>query len=169
MNLYGFAGGDPVNFSDPFGLCPESMRSSDGTCPGGLSIKEWDQVQTAMTHLKDESRGRVSDLVNAGKLHGGKLSLNIWGSTGGRLDRTAGVNINRAYFNRSTQSLASHFDDAPAELANTLAHESQHFEQQRGLGFLGRLASGYYYGTDKNYQRAVEGDAETYAKSQVKP
>ena len=22
MNLYGFAGGDPVNFSDPFGLCP---------------------------------------------------------------------------------------------------------------------------------------------------
>ncbi|HEX6048194.1 MAG TPA: RHS repeat-associated core domain-containing protein [Gemmatimonadaceae bacterium] len=23
LNLYGFAGGDPVNFSDPFGLCPE--------------------------------------------------------------------------------------------------------------------------------------------------
>lgn len=22
LNLYGFAGGDPVNFSDPFGLCP---------------------------------------------------------------------------------------------------------------------------------------------------
>src|SRR3712207_1175808 len=22
MNLYGFAGGDPVNYSDPFGLCP---------------------------------------------------------------------------------------------------------------------------------------------------
>jgi len=22
MNLYGFAAGDPVNFSDPFGLCP---------------------------------------------------------------------------------------------------------------------------------------------------
>ena len=21
LNLYGFAGGDPVNFSDPFGLC----------------------------------------------------------------------------------------------------------------------------------------------------
>ncbi len=27
LNLYGFAGGDPVNFSDPFGLCP--------TCPLG--------------------------------------------------------------------------------------------------------------------------------------
>ncbi len=23
MNLYGFAGGDPVNFDDPFGLCPD--------------------------------------------------------------------------------------------------------------------------------------------------
>lgn len=23
INLYGYAGGDPVNFSDPFGLCPE--------------------------------------------------------------------------------------------------------------------------------------------------
>ena len=23
LNLYGFAGGDPINFSDPFGLCPE--------------------------------------------------------------------------------------------------------------------------------------------------
>jgi len=28
LNLYGFAGGDPVNFSDPFGLCPE--ESEDG-------------------------------------------------------------------------------------------------------------------------------------------
>jgi len=26
MNLYGFAGGDPVNFSDPFGLCPDPSK-----------------------------------------------------------------------------------------------------------------------------------------------
>jgi RHS repeat-associated protein len=25
FNLYGFAGGDPVNFGDPFGLCPEGV------------------------------------------------------------------------------------------------------------------------------------------------
>jgi hypothetical protein len=25
LNLYGFAGGDPVTFSDPFGLCPSQM------------------------------------------------------------------------------------------------------------------------------------------------
>lgn len=25
LNLYGFANGDPVNFSDPFGLCPPEL------------------------------------------------------------------------------------------------------------------------------------------------
>jgi RHS repeat-associated protein len=38
LNSYGFAGDDPVNYDDPFGLCPEGMRQlPDGTCvPGGL-------------------------------------------------------------------------------------------------------------------------------------
>jgi hypothetical protein len=42
VNLYGFAAGDPVNFSDPFGLCPQSA-GGDGTtedfddCPPGSS------------------------------------------------------------------------------------------------------------------------------------
>jgi hypothetical protein len=30
LNLYGFAAGDPVNFSDPFGLCPPE---DDTPCP----------------------------------------------------------------------------------------------------------------------------------------
>jgi len=32
MNLYGFASGDPVNFTDPFGLmqCPPDCDNSDG-------------------------------------------------------------------------------------------------------------------------------------------
>ncbi len=29
LNLYGFAGGDPINFSDPFGLCP-AYAGGDG-------------------------------------------------------------------------------------------------------------------------------------------
>jgi len=31
LNLYGFAGGDPVNFSDPFGLCPFCLSMVDPT------------------------------------------------------------------------------------------------------------------------------------------
>ncbi len=51
MNLYGFAGGDPVNFSDPFGLCPACAAAAllefgvgaqvlpgVGTVLGGIAI-----------------------------------------------------------------------------------------------------------------------------------
>ncbi len=41
MNLYGFAGGDPVSYSDPFGLCPYagSTRNTDlGDCPSDNTI-----------------------------------------------------------------------------------------------------------------------------------
>jgi hypothetical protein len=32
-NLYGFAGGDRVNYSDPFGLCPQGyIEAPNGTC-----------------------------------------------------------------------------------------------------------------------------------------
>lgn len=34
--MYGFAGGDPVNFTDPFGLCPDEDGNDDGRpCPLG--------------------------------------------------------------------------------------------------------------------------------------
>jgi len=29
LNLYGFAGGDPINYSDPFGLCPPEDNEND--------------------------------------------------------------------------------------------------------------------------------------------
>lgn len=29
LNLYGYANGDPVNFSDPFGLCPDSLSTKE--------------------------------------------------------------------------------------------------------------------------------------------
>ena len=38
MNLYGFAGGDPVNFSDPFGLCGEP--NDDNGVAGGDTTKK---------------------------------------------------------------------------------------------------------------------------------
>jgi peptidoglycan LD-endopeptidase CwlK len=34
MNLYGFAGGDPVNFTDPFGLCPECKDHNEKMLKG---------------------------------------------------------------------------------------------------------------------------------------
>jgi RHS repeat-associated protein len=41
MNLYGFASGDPVNFSDPFGLCPMELtgRPCLGPMDGPLTLR----------------------------------------------------------------------------------------------------------------------------------
>jgi len=36
LNLYGFAGGDPVNFSDPFGLCPPKDTFNGPWCRVGF-------------------------------------------------------------------------------------------------------------------------------------
>ena len=36
LNLYGFAGGDPVNFSDPFGLCPPDDTNDGPECKVSL-------------------------------------------------------------------------------------------------------------------------------------
>lgn len=34
LNLYGFANGDPVNYSDPFGLCPSCVGALTGVATG---------------------------------------------------------------------------------------------------------------------------------------
>lgn len=69
MNLYGYANGDPINNSDPFGLCPEKLRDKDGNCPGGLSVREWDRVEyAARNRMAAEAQDRVIDLLFRGKI-----------------------------------------------------------------------------------------------------
>src|SRR6266496_2769482 len=68
LNLYGFAAGDPVNFSDPFGLCPEKMRDKDGRCPGGLTVEQWRRVEYAANNrMQKEARDRVLKLLREGR------------------------------------------------------------------------------------------------------
>ena len=38
LNLYGYAGGDPVNFSDPFGLCPDCILDGIAVAAGIYEI-----------------------------------------------------------------------------------------------------------------------------------
>ena len=38
LNLYGYANGDPVNYSDPFGLCP--MHLTGRPCQNPLGGRE---------------------------------------------------------------------------------------------------------------------------------
>jgi RHS repeat-associated protein len=41
LNSYGFANGDPVSYSDPYGLCPEEMKSMEKKC------FSWNQKQVS--------------------------------------------------------------------------------------------------------------------------
>jgi RHS repeat-associated protein len=49
LNSYGFAAGDPVTFSDPYGLCPAHLVRRSGhperVCPGGLTHGEYYQKE----------------------------------------------------------------------------------------------------------------------------
>ncbi len=49
VNAYGFAGGDPVSYSDPFGLCPEC--NDDGAPDWGSLAKEWLQERAACSQI----------------------------------------------------------------------------------------------------------------------
>jgi RHS repeat-associated protein len=53
MNLYGFGGGDAVNFSDPFGLCPpEWMCKLIGANAGQASSEYWASVAGNSSGIK---------------------------------------------------------------------------------------------------------------------
>lgn len=56
LNLYGFAGGDPVNFSDPFGLKVEFYN--DG------ARKLWEDLRREAT---EASRSKNKDMAKAGR------------------------------------------------------------------------------------------------------
>jgi uncharacterized protein RhaS with RHS repeats len=47
LNLYGFAGGDPINFSDPFGLFPCGLYELPG-CKGPSLFSTSRQVANAL-------------------------------------------------------------------------------------------------------------------------
>ena len=69
LNLYGSAGGDPINFSDPFGLCPKDM-GGDGKsrmlsdCPEGSEGHKRHAEQTASASASDATRLADSEAQN---------------------------------------------------------------------------------------------------------
>jgi hypothetical protein len=65
LNLYGFAGGDPVNFSDPFGLCKQKdqechilvamLRSQRGSA-FSTAAAQYDRLQQGDVHFIAKSQ-----------------------------------------------------------------------------------------------------------------
>jgi hypothetical protein len=72
LSLYGFAAGDPVNFTDPFGLCPECLVSALA------SLKRPYSTGGDIAALKPEARAALFVLANrAGR------NLGVSSTTGG--------------------------------------------------------------------------------------
>ena len=59
LNLYGFGGGDPVNYSDPLGLCPMCVGAVAGVAEGFLIAKLTGQDYTWKDAAVDAALGAV--------------------------------------------------------------------------------------------------------------
>ncbi len=127
LNLYGFAGGDPINFSDPFGLCKEE----DADCHEAVS---------ALRSLQSTS-SRYSSLFGAAadNLEATQRDLEFTELKEGALGQTTygEIRINK--------------DLAPADQLATLMHEAvYHNHKENPIGFPWDIAH-----TSDNYARDV--------------
>jgi RHS repeat-associated protein len=73
INLYGYAAGDPVNFSDPFGLCPLWMRLFTDAC------RKYDGLRPPERAVVDRIGVRRS-----------RTALRIWNEANAEADRLYG-------------------------------------------------------------------------------
>jgi hypothetical protein len=79
MNLYGFGGGDPVNYADPFGLCPPD---DDKPCPAQQMIdagKAW--LHSAMDAVGDFGNSVMNHLKSL--VPDAAIQVGIFAATGG--------------------------------------------------------------------------------------
>ena len=58
LNLYGFADADPVNFDDPFGLCPPRPLCSNARVRAGVGVGA---LLNAVGQLADAAKAFVAD------------------------------------------------------------------------------------------------------------
>ena len=66
LNLYGYAGGDPINFSDPFGLCPACPPPvPGGTDRSGVGEYGSPRPWKNSAHAGQDVLGNVGDPVNS--------------------------------------------------------------------------------------------------------
>jgi len=72
MNLYGYAGGDPINFSDPFGLCPRVTVDGNNVLieanleTTGLAPADVTRVAQGIQQIWGGKRGGMNVTVNLG-------------------------------------------------------------------------------------------------------
>ncbi len=87
FNLYGYAGGDPINHSDPFGLCPPKWLCALANASAGFG----DAITFGLTdHIRDaiDANGVIdkgSGAYLAGELSGAAASIALGSATAGAI------------------------------------------------------------------------------------
>jgi len=110
LNLYGFAGGDPVNFSDPFGLCPDGsgddgeQTTNVGDCKGKLA-GAWHALGAS-----EAGRAVISGIVSGG------IEVSVGGC----------AKSDVSCFNPNTMTITLESDNNTGENAVALGHEFAH-------------------------------------------
>ena len=125
INLYAYVGNNPVTFSDPFGLCADSLHDKNGKCPGGLTDSQWNRIEyAARNRMTREAGARVMSLLNAGRI---SVGLTTWDRVSAWL---GGVKNPAAMSGHPGIHLtAQSFGQRLGDFAFLMAHESQHTVQ----------------------------------------
>ncbi|NNC28350.1 RHS repeat-associated core domain-containing protein [Longimicrobium terrae] len=137
LNAYGFAAGDPVSYSDPYGLCADRLYKRRGllglfgvgekTCPGGLSHQEYDITFAALNTLVPGSETtRLFHMLD----HGGIRRVErTWRGRPAEADYKRGrINVMYGFFDgKQPGSLTGY--NTPGERGWVLGHELGHIFQ----------------------------------------
>ncbi|HEY0019131.1 MAG TPA: RHS repeat-associated core domain-containing protein [Longimicrobium sp.] len=130
LNAYGFAAGDPVSYSDPYGLCAEDGEDhSDSTRT--VTPREESRLRCiAQNYLSPEVRGQALAMLDAKQVGVGDYKLGAVDAyqRGSSIFFTGGGGFNSiAVFNEYA-------------LARIFAHEIRHVNQSRWVNHSGQMS-----------------------------
>ena len=160
LNTYGFAGGDPASYVDPFGLCPNQDPDTK-LCPGGLQDWEYDQIEADADYLSLSVRLDIVGMLQQGRF------IKIPETRSGRPSQSnigihGSIGIKDAFFDELS----------PPDQAWNLAHEYGHIIQWmwgrliregNGRPNWARISAMNNAPEGSELNRTIEGDANVFA------
>jgi RHS repeat-associated protein len=124
VNLYAYAGNNPASYSDPFGLCPDSLRAnSDGECD------RWNQAEA------DKAKQIVAEEAAAGNPHALPITMDVLGYNADKVPDLCRPSGHESHHQcNNSETIVVNADDGAPAIAAMLMHEEQHALGRRVFG-----------------------------------